>query len=206
MLTARSTYMLRASDERNIPVMYTATFFLGTGAEVKIVCSYIISDGSKNLLKRNKLLNSSHSDETTVNARRAKFTTPSPRRFQYPNLVEMFPIFAVNILLGTSFIDRFIRGIFPAEQTVQPWHSQLVEGFSRKWKGSDTLAVIKYKKEQSNNSRKPRKKEKKVCLGQPPKLCWNHAPKLRIEENNVRCALHCGMKATTCKRFNECCS
>lgn len=36
-----------------------------------------------------------------------------------PNLV-------VDFLLGTSFSDRFIRGIFPSERKIVPWHSHPV--------------------------------------------------------------------------------
>lgn len=33
---------------------------------------------------------------------------------------------AVEILLGTDFIDRFIRGVFPSELKIVHWHSRPV--------------------------------------------------------------------------------
>lgn len=38
---------------------------------------------------------------------------------------------AVDILLGTSFIDRYIQGIFLSERKILPWHSQPVPILSR---------------------------------------------------------------------------
>lgn len=29
----------------------------------------------------------------------------------------------VGVILNTNFLDRFIRGMFPAERNVVPWHS-----------------------------------------------------------------------------------
>lgn len=40
-------------------------------------------------------------------------------------------ILAVDILLGTSFIERYIRGLFPSDTEVLPWHSPLVQILSR---------------------------------------------------------------------------
>lgn len=64
---------------------------------------------------------------------------------------SIFPNLAVDLLLGTSFVDRFIRGIFPGERKVEPWHSQPVAiRASHHKENSETNAPIT-----ADNSPKP---------------------------------------------------
>lgn len=42
------------------------------------------------------------------------------------------PLFAVNLLLGTPFIDSCIRGIFPSERKILPWQSHPVAILKRR--------------------------------------------------------------------------
>lgn len=57
------------------------------------------------------------------------------------------PNVAVKILLATTFIGRFIHGIFSAERNVVPWNSQLVAILSEKVKWTDNLTVGRSKEE-----------------------------------------------------------
>lgn len=52
------------------------------------------------------------------------------------------PHIAVNILLGTSFIDRFIREIFPAKRKAVLWHSNPVAILSHQWSPAMATAHI----------------------------------------------------------------
>lgn len=48
------------------------------------------------------------------------------------------PHLAVEIILGTSFTDRLVRGIFSSERKVVPWHPQAVAILVHKRTPQDT--------------------------------------------------------------------
>lgn len=67
----------------------------------------------------------------------------------------MAPNLAVDLPLGTTFIDRFTIGIVPSEQNVVPWHSQIVAISSGNIKRIDNPIIGMLLEEPTMNTQEP---------------------------------------------------
>lgn len=126
VLTAEPTYTLLISYTTTATIMYPANCFLNTKADVKLIYPSTLSREWNHCIKRKNL-------PTICTA--AKEPLPLDGLILPPLCLgdlctriwfDVALHLTMDILLDTSFIDRFLRGIFPSERKILLWHSQPV--------------------------------------------------------------------------------
>lgn len=111
--------------------MYTAHCLLDTGAGINIIRSSLVPTSWFKRIKRDKLptLQTATKQPLSMDG----FILLNLRLGDLNTRIwfGVAPHLALDIFLGTAFIDRFIRSIFPSERKVVPWHSKLVAIMTR---------------------------------------------------------------------------
>lgn len=126
LFCAKRTYKLRVCYGIHVYTLPATERLLDTGAERNLSQTKFIH---QDYMSRNK-----HKDLSKLLT-----ATMEPVRLHETILLHLrigdltarvwsgiVPILAVDVLLGTSFIDLFVRSNFPSERKVVPWYSQLV--------------------------------------------------------------------------------